>query len=322
MSKLQKILSGVIVLQLMLAVGVFYLQRPTPMTTGLLVEGYDAETITRVSLTDAEGKQVTFEKHDGQWVLPEKGNYPLQAASLDEVLAAIGTLNTNRLVAATNTSHARLQVAGDTFQRKLVLEGEDGQPITLFVGTSPAASSTHIRLEGENQVYLTNALSAAQLSTTLSSWVDTNYFQIPADQLKSLAIETADQSYLLSVDEQGNWTTSLIPEGQVFDPAKWNTLLASLTNIRMLEPVGKEIRPEYGLDAPAASVVYTYTDESGSQQTAQLVIGSPSLDGLGYYAKLASAAYVIQLNTASAEKITLFSADSYTSPLVEDTAQP
>ncbi len=72
--------------------------------------------------------------------------------------------------------------------------------------------------------------------------------------------------------------------------------------IRMSEPVGTEIKPEYGLDGPSVVVAYVYTGENGSEQTDQLIIGNPTPDGLGYYAKLDSAEYVIALNKAAAEK--------------------
>ncbi len=122
MSKLQKILSAVVVLQILLIAVIFYAQRPAQADTSLLLEGYDAEKITQVSITDAEGKQVVFEKQNGGWVLPENGNYPLMGSSLDEILETISTINTNRLVATTSTSFNRLQVEAGNFQRKLVLE--------------------------------------------------------------------------------------------------------------------------------------------------------------------------------------------------------
>lgn len=322
MSKIQKILSGVVVLQILLAAAVFYAQRPIQAEASMLMEGYDPEAITKVSITDAEGKQVVFQRQNGMWVLPENGDFPLMGSGLEDVLENAGMINTNRLVASNSTSHNRLQVEADNFQRKLVLETSDGQQTILYLGSSPAASSTHIRLEGENNVYLTNAVSAFQLNTSLSSWIDINYLQLSAAQLQSIQIQTADENYAFVVDADGNWTTSQVPEGQVFDSNKWNNLLTSLTMIRMSEPVGKEIRPEYGLDSPSASVVYVYMGEDGSEQTDQLIIGSPTLDGLGYYAKLDSAEYIIKLNKAAAEKITLLTPEAFSSSPIEETAQP
>ncbi len=322
MNKLQKILSAVVVLQILLIAVIFYAQRPAQAETSLLLEGYDAEKISRVSITGAEGEQVVFQKQDGVWVLPENGNYPLMGSSLNEMLETISTINTNRLVAATSTSFNRLQVEAENFQRKLVLETEEGKQTVIFLGSSPAANSTHIRLDGKNNVYLTNGLSATQLSTNLSSWIDASYLQLSPTQVQSVQIQTTDKDFSFTLDADGAWYSDQIADGQTFDSNKWNSLLTSLISIRMLEPVGKEILPEYGFDSPSAMVTYIYSAENGAEQTALLIIGNPTLDGMGYYAKLDSAAYVIKLSKTFAEKVTELIPEMYSSALAEETQQP
>jgi hypothetical protein len=322
MSKLQKILSAVVVLQILLIAVIFYAQHPAQAETSYLLEGYEPEKISRISITDGEGKQVVFEKQNNEWVLPENGSFPLMSGSLDHILETISTINTNRLVASTNTSFNRLQVETDNFQRKLVLETTDGQQTTLFLGSSPAANSTHIRLDGKNNVYLTNNLSAAQLSTNLSSWIDTSYLQLSSTQVQAVQIQNANNTYSFTRDADDVWQSDQVADGQAFDANKWNSFLTSLTSIRMLEPVRKEILPEYGFDSPSATVVYIYSDENGTEQTVQLKIGNPTPDGLGYYAKLDSAEYVIKLSKTSAEKVTQLTPETYSSVLAEETSQP
>ncbi|MAT42696.1 MAG: hypothetical protein CL609_10165 [Anaerolineaceae bacterium] len=322
MSKLQKILSAVVVLQILLIAVIFYAQRPAQAETSLLLEGYEPGNVKQMSITDGEGKLVVFEKQNGGWVLPENGNYPVTANSVDDILEKISTINTNRLVASSNTSFNRLQVETDNFQRKLVLETVDGKQTTIFLGSSPAANSTHIRLDGKNNVYLTNTLSAAQLSTNLSSWIDTSYLQLSSTQVQSVQIQNADDTYSFTLGLDGIWQSDQVADGQTFDANKWNSLLTSLTNIRMLEPVGKEILPEFGFDSPSATVVYVYSAENDNEQTDKLTIGNPTPDGLGYYAKLDSAEYVIKLSKTSAEKVTQMTPETYSSPLAEETSQP
>lgn len=292
---------------------------------GSLVQNFDPEAYTSLILEDDSGQQIELGLVDGAWVLPSADNYPAQSARIQELLNTIERIQANRLVTRTASSHRRLQVAEDAFYRKLILRKADGSTTTLYVGSSGGGRTRHVRLEGEDAVYLTDEIAAGQLDPIISSWVNTVYFTIAADSLRQITIENANGITTLN-REEGVWRVEGLAPNRVTDTVAVNPITNNLSNFRLTEPLGTEALPEYGLDAPLATVTIvaevpdpnalTTDDETEGMiegaptetptetpepptilQTTTLLIGA-STDA-GYYAKYSESPYYVIISTTA-----------------------
>ncbi len=322
MNKLQKILSGFLIAQIILIAVVFYSNRTPPKTNQPLLDGYDAAQISKITITDPDGTEIIFEKLGEDWVLPNNGNYPVIDTSLTGILESLGQINSGRLVASTSGSHSRLQVEEDNFVKKLTVEDAAGKQITLYLGTSPTTSNVNIRLDGSNQVYLTNQITASQLTTSISSWISTTYLQLASANISTITVKNTNGTFVFTQDETNTWATSYaLSDGFEFDETKWNSIRTSLVTLRMTEPVGTEMLPDYGFDSPSAMITYQFTDESGKETKQQLLLGNPTPDENGVYAKSDNATYVVIISNYNANQILEFSEESFTTLPVEETPE-
>ena len=77
-----------------------------------------------------------------------------------QVLNGLEGVERNRLIVRNSSSHKRLSVSSDEFERQIEVEMADGSKRKVYLGKSSGASAAHIRLDGEDNVYLTAELVA------------------------------------------------------------------------------------------------------------------------------------------------------------------
>ena len=271
MTRTHRILTAALALQVVLALAVFILPLLTSATgaSAPLLGALTAADITGLSVVDADGNSVDLAKKDGAWVVPGADDYPADTSKIEAFLGRVVGIQTNPLVTRTSASHRQLQVAGDDFQRRLILTLGDGSVRTLFLGTSSAGGG-HIRLDGQDEVYLARGLNSFEAGAQVSSWIDTQYFSIAQDTLTAVKIENANGTLEFEKDASGNWTMKGLARGEEFNPNNFTTLLTRLSSLSMSRPLGKAAKPEYGLDAPSAVVTVvagekTYTLRVGAK---------------------------------------------------------
>jgi hypothetical protein len=290
LNRLQWILAGVMVAQMILAV-VVNLPRSTQASSGPLLEGYDPAAIVEILIENQAGDQIHMKKVNGSWVLPETGNYPVEGDKVTELLEKFKNVQTNRMVTQTAASHSQLLVAEDDFMSKINLTRADGKSHRLFLGSSGGAGATHIRLFGSNQVYLTAALSSWEVSPTLSSWIDTNYLTLSPDEIQSLSVQNANGTFKFIKGTDGQWIYDGLGEGEVFDADGFQTTVGRLASLQMVEPVGTEANPSMGFEEPGATVVLELQDET--QSTSQLTLTIGGMLAGNYAAKASNSPYYV-----------------------------
>jgi len=204
MSRTNRILAAILAVQIVL-VAVAFWPRPASVAGGeSLFAGLEAEQITRLTISDGTGKQIKLAKEMGSWVLPEADDYPCTASTAPDFLEKIVALKTSRLVTQTPASHKRLKVAADDFERRVELELADGTTHRLYLGSSPSYGASHVRADGQDEVYLAS-LSASDAGVNASSWVDTLYFSVTQDQIVALTLENNNGRFEFEKGDAGTW---------------------------------------------------------------------------------------------------------------------
>lgn len=318
MNKTQKILLIGFGFQVALIAIVFLLQRPATAQNNLIFPDLKLESVSAIEISDSSGNTVSLRKQGQNWVLPMHADFPVNSENVQQLVEKLAIMRDNRLVTRSETSHDRLKISDQNFERKVEIE-VNGKREVIFFGTSPVTSNIHFRLDGNSEVFLTNAVSSSQLNTAISGWVNTVLFQIPSESVKKIAISNQEGLFLFEPSEGSDWTSDRLDEGTQFDQSKWSSLLSGFTNVRFVEPVSKTELSEYGFSTPSAEMVIEFTQDNGEITTETLLIGSQDEIG-NYYTKWTGSDYIFLISSFNAERFINLGVDDYSSPLPTEEA--
>jgi hypothetical protein len=329
MSRSNQILAGILIVQL-IVVGVVFWPRAVPSETGeSLVSGVEADRIVGLTITDAAGTTLQLAKQAEGWVLPEADDYPCQDDLVPPLLTQLVGLKTDRLVAQTGSSHARLKVAADDFERRLDLELADGTQQRLFVGTSPSYGATHVRLDGQDEVYLTSGLSTADVATSPTSWVDRIYFQVSQEQAVAITLENANGRFEFrrvagegDTETGGTWMMADVAPDETLDQGTVQTMVNRATSVSMARPLGKTEEAAYGMEMPSAVVTLrTHSDEEGDK-TFTLRVGAKNLEDNTYVVISSESPYYVRVNEFAVQALVENAREDFLVPPPTPTPEP
>ena len=129
------VLSGLLAAQLVLA-----------MILGLTGEDYgtfqaeekllsfDKQTVSGLRIADGTNS-VELKKQEGNWLLPNSGNFPAGQRKVEQLLDTLAALEKGWPVARTQGAAQRFAVDKEQFERKLILVSDDESRTTLYVGS-------------------------------------------------------------------------------------------------------------------------------------------------------------------------------------------
>jgi hypothetical protein len=296
MTRLQRILIGLLVAQLALAAFVFW-PRPNKVSAGkLLLSDIKADEITSLTLLDGSGASIKLTRPapDQAWVLPDAGDYPADGTRITPVLAKLAAITTDRLVAQTPGSHKQLQVAADAFQRRVELSTAGGATRTLFLGSSAGGQASHVRVDGQNDVYVAADVAPWQLGVDPAAWIDTAYVKVTPADVGGFALANANGQLNFTRDAQGAWQMDGLAAGEQLDTAQVASAVERLAALRMVRPLGKTERADYGLAQPAA--LATLNVKSGDTiKMVSVAVGAQDATDGAYTVKSSDSPYYVKV---------------------------
>jgi hypothetical protein len=314
MTRSNIVLTVLLVLQLIIA-GVLFIPGDDDngsSTSGTLLGDLTVDDVTALTLTGDTGDTLTVRRDGDAWVLPDAGDFPANSQRVVAFIRQMLALNTSRLVAESPSSHRQLSVSDDSFQRRIEIARGD-QTTTLYIGTAAGTNATHMRIGGQDAVYLTSGLSAFDVSVDMAQWIDATYLTLDAERIFSLTVVNASGTVAFSRGNDGAWTMADLDDEQVFLPDSVTPLVNQAANIRMRRPLGTEAADDYGLDEPLAVVTIrtrgslaqgdgTATPDASDQtieSTYTLTIGAELEDG--YVARVSNSDYYVLIAPTVAE---------------------
>jgi hypothetical protein len=256
MTRLQGILIGILVAQLALAAFVFW-PRPSKVDAGkLLLSDIKEDEITSLTISDDKGASIklTRQAPDQPWTLPDAGDFPADATKITPLLTKLAAITTDRLVAQTVGSQKQLQVAADAFQRRIDIGTAGGATQTLFLGSSAGGQDSHVRVDGQNNVYVAGNLAPWQVNADPASWIDTAYVKVTPADVVGFTLANANGQVSCNKDASGAWQMDGLPAGQKLDANQVTTAINQVTALRVVRPLGTIESADYGLADPALLV--------------------------------------------------------------------
>ncbi|NJN81025.1 MAG: DUF4340 domain-containing protein [Caldilineaceae bacterium] len=273
-SRLNIVLLALLLIQVVLIAVTYWPAPASQANDALLLAGMQAADVDRIALTGVDGVEVELVRGGDGWLLPNLDDYPALGDKVEETLTKLLAIETDRLVTRTRESHARLKVAEQAFERKVSLHGGDGIEKSIYIGTSAGAGATHVRLEGSDETYLTSEIAAWELNAPIANWVELLYVSLPAADLVAVELSNANGDLSFQRDENGDWQLDGLSEGEALAADRISSLLTQVATVRMTEPVGRTEQPDYGMEAPQATLVLTTRNAAGGEESVTLLVGA------------------------------------------------
>lgn len=201
--------------------------------------------ITALVLEDGEGHTLQLIKEKDQWQLPELASFPADTVRVQGLIDRIVGLQRGWPEATTLEAAKRFKVASDRFERKLTLRNNSTNFAVVYFGSSPGLRKTYVRVDG-NQEIQALALAPHELELRADSWIDTRVLHLKPEQISRIELPGLQ----LERQKDGLLPTDLAADEEII-PARRDALVKRLSSLAISAVLGKEIKPEYGLENPA-----------------------------------------------------------------------
>lgn len=191
---------------------------------------------------------VSLTRTDAGWVLDSSDGYPASDTYVKPLLDNLARLQVREPVATKEESFATLEVADGIHTRKVEVTAKDGTSRTIYFGAASGQVS-HVRLAGESEAFDVKGFTAWALAENDNRYFERDLMKVPVSDVTNVSLtRPGAPPVTFAKDDAGSWTISGIGEGRVVDQAATTNYLGNLLQLRMLQPEGKEIRPEMGFD--------------------------------------------------------------------------
>lgn len=252
MNQTNKILVGVAAGQLVLVALTWTLASTigTGSDATPLIDSMKADEVTELTISSGpkDGKTtppVTLEKRGDAWVVASAEGYPAKADTVTDLVKKIVDLKVREPVATNKGNHAVLKVSDTTYDKKVHLKA--GSATADLVIGSAKGSSVHARFEGKDEVFLARGVSSYALSDRASTFVDTQYLAVK--EPTAVTVKNDKGVINLTKTDAGGWTVAQLPADVDVDDSRVKAFVNAASTVVLAEPVGKTVKPEYGLDA-------------------------------------------------------------------------
>lgn len=257
------------------------------------------QEVTAISLASPDKEPLEIMKVDSAWTLPGSLNHPASEEKIKTLITDLEGLTRPYPAGNTLLAANTLETADNKYKQKLTLSRKDGEPITVYFGTSPGFKKVYARLSGEEKTYSV-PFASHNLQSDATFWLDKDYASLKKSDIVSLAFK----DFTLDFSEKPAILTPT-PDGKVLDENKANQLLSNATKIRFTELLGDKNEPTYHMDKPDV----TYTVKTIQDKELTYTFGFP--DKADYYVmKRSDLPYYYKVLKYQVDKLTTANVES------------
>lgn len=241
-----------------------------------------AEDLGEIIVADSDGKSAHVKRAADGWVLTNRGDYPVRSSQVESTAKALRKLYAIRKLTSDSSRYHDLEVAPDNFHLRVTVKDKDGKDVgDFYLGEQGGADKLVYRPVDADDAWAATGPNSWDFEATTSSWIETKYLEITKDDVRKVEINRKDDTLTLvakvetktvpvkpgeekpetpTETETITWVALVDGKETPTDDAKVSSLLGSLTSLYLAEPIGKEVKPEYGFDEAIATAELTMTD--------------------------------------------------------------
>ncbi len=248
------------------------------------------DTITAVQISAGDGKKVTLNKKDNNWLMPDAFSAPADRGQVESLLKKVAEAKQGLAVAATKGAAKRFQTAAKDFLRHVVFK-EGGKTVAdFYLGKSAGFKQSYARVAAQDAVF-TIPVSDFEVETTADKWLDTSLARLNRDELKQV---TLGDISLTRKDK--DWLLDGAAEGEAVK-GELDKLLNKITGLTVEAVLDPAKAAPLFQQAPA--VQFTATKNDGSSVTYALAKEKDH-----YVLKMSSSELYFKIGTWQAEELT------------------
>jgi len=273
MNKTIRILAVIAVAQLMLTVttwsGNSALQGQGDKRTLL---GFNKTQIDHILIKDNEN-EVSLTKKDGKWQTANA--FPADQNKVDTLLSTLGGLKVGLPVTISSGALKRFKVDNDDYERYVRLQKEGSTVAELYLGTGAGARHTHAR-DGAQQTIYSVAIGSYDTPSNTEDWQDKNILKLDRKSVKVIELTNLKLQRDNETDKKETatpWKAQTLANNKLVNQQAINDSLGKLLSLRFDKVLGKEIKPEYGLEKPLLELKLVHKDGERHYQFSKLKDG-------------------------------------------------
>ncbi|MEA2084795.1 MAG: DUF4340 domain-containing protein [Thermodesulfobacteriota bacterium] len=297
MNKRNIFLLAILLLQIVL---IGYMYRPGKETVAPVVEffpGIGQDKVSGLIITDNERNSITLKRDKQGWTI-EPAGYPVNGTKADSLVSKLAFLKSTRLVTRTASSRIRLKVDDETFERKIKLLIDDGKSYLIFLGASPGNDTVHVRMEGEDEVFLVKGLSSWEAPTENSAWWKNRYVEMAPEELVGVELINSHGSFKIIKDKDNIWKNTESEEDETVSKEKAEEFLRRAGMISLTKYLGRDEDESYGLKTPVAEIVL-----QSKQKSISLKVGPKDEEGDDHVVKASDSPFYVRVGSYAIKDI-------------------
>lgn len=224
-----------------------------------------AAEVNELLFEDGQGQKLAFKKEADRWLLPDSGAFPADAERVQGLIDRLAGLQRGWPEATTAEAATRFKVAPDKFERKLSLRANGKDLAVVYFGTSPGLRKVYLRADKDADIQAM-PLTPNELELQVDNWIDAGVLRLKPEQVTRVDLPNLH----LARTQDGLQPADLKPEEELIKERR-DALVKRLTGLSISAILGKESKPEYGLDTP----VLRYTVELEGGGKIDYLVGQP-----------------------------------------------
>jgi hypothetical protein len=307
MNRVNKILGALLAVQVALVAATWSMCNAAPKEPGSSpVFAFTKDKVTGLEIGSqnaADGKPaetVTLVKQKDKWVVANSDDYPADDKKVSEVIDKLFTLRILGPIATSSVDHNALGVSDSKYERKVTVKTASAS-LTILLGKG-TGSACNLRKQGKNEVYRGVGMSVWAVANVVRNYVDTSYLSVDKSKLTSVVVNNP-KGRLTFGKEGENWALAELPGGETLDTSKVDQYIGQIAKLNLNNPVGKAIKPEYGLPGKS-EVVFASTESNGTMTTKRYTVGANAdKEGQYVYVKVDDNDYVVTISKWDADQI-------------------
>lgn len=297
------ILAGVLSIQIFLSIAILVPWNSREVEPERLLPAMQGAEVAELYIEDTAGNYFRLARRgEEDWVLPETDDFPATAVLADQLVEDMVELDNLRPVTETEASHERLRVAEDSFERKVTATMVDGTVSVIYVGTAPLPRATHIRVEGDDRVFISDDLRHREVSLQPTYWVNTVHYSVDYSEVRKFTLTNPQGRFEFLLNENAEWQMQGLETEEIFNPNNLISLITTVSTISMTAPLGKMEKAEYGLLEPQATVLLEIQDDDITEEVT-ILIGAETSRPNRVVVKTSESPWFIEANRFTVERL-------------------
>ncbi|GEM_PF-4138344 len=225
-----------------------------------LLRGISSELVSRVDIKTHSGS-LSFRKKGGQWVAPNRGDFPIQVDQLQRYIGTFFQAKVAQPIKASEKYHKRFGVEDDSQNvsslRFDLLDENNKMLESIYIGDILRDSSTlamggggaplgrRVRLGSEMNAIYTLKDTLSSFPDSMTSWLKKDFLSLNVSLKKIGLSQGGSSQWNLEKGNENQWIVSNIPSGHIVDMENIQSIERAISNLSFSDVHGQVTLENY-----------------------------------------------------------------------------